>query len=61
MCSSDLLGIPDTGLGDAMPDPSNVPPGCSFHPRCPVATARCRTEVPRVAAVAGGHSSCHLL
>ena len=55
------LGIPDTGLGDAMPDPSNVPPGCSFHPRCPVATARCRTEVPRVAAVAGGHSSCHLL
>jgi peptide/nickel transport system ATP-binding protein len=55
------LGIPDTGLGDAMPDPSNVPPGCSFHPRCPVATARCRAEIPATARVAGGQSDCHLL
>ena len=55
------LGIPDTGLGDAMPDPSNVPPGCSFHPRCPVATARCRVDIPATARVAGGQSDCHLL
>ncbi len=23
------------------PDPSDIPPGCRFHPRCPVALARC--------------------
>ncbi|MCX7380130.1 MAG: ATP-binding cassette domain-containing protein [Alphaproteobacteria bacterium] len=43
------LGIPDVGLGDAYPDPANIPPGCRFHPRCPMVTAACRTElqVPR--------------
>ena len=30
------LGLPDVGLGDAMPDPANIPAGCRFHPRCPV-------------------------
>ena len=28
------------------PDAANPPPGCVFHPRCPLAVARCRTEVP---------------
>ncbi len=40
------LGIPDVGLGDAYPDPANIPPGCRFHPRCPMVTDRCRTETP---------------
>ncbi len=40
------LGIPNVGLGDLYPDPANVPPGCRFHPRCPVAEARCAIEVP---------------
>ncbi len=40
------LGIPNSGLGDAYPDPANIPPGCRFHPRCPVAVTRCRTESP---------------
>ncbi len=39
------LGIPDVGLGDAYPDPANIPPGCRFHPRCPMVTASCRTEI----------------
>ncbi len=39
-------GIPDVGLGESYPDPANIPPGCRFHPRCPVAEARCRTEPP---------------
>ncbi|MBN8897038.1 MAG: ABC transporter ATP-binding protein, partial [Rhodospirillales bacterium] len=39
-------GIPDVGLGEAYPDPANIPPGCRFHPRCPIAEARCRTESP---------------
>jgi peptide/nickel transport system ATP-binding protein len=40
------LGIPDVGLGDSYPDPANVPPGCRFHPRCPIAEARCSVEAP---------------
>jgi peptide/nickel transport system ATP-binding protein len=40
------LGVPDLSLGDASPDPSNVPPGCRFHPRCPKAFADCPTTTP---------------
>jgi peptide/nickel transport system ATP-binding protein len=31
-----------------VPNPLAPPPGCVFHPRCPHANARCRTEVPQV-------------
>ncbi len=38
-----------------------VPPGCPFHPRCPYAFDRCRTEVPPLLPVDGHHASaCHL-
>jgi len=40
------LGIPDSGLGDSYPDPANIPPGCRFHPRCPVVGAQCGTADP---------------
>ncbi len=40
------LGLPDVGLGDALPDPANIPAGCRFHPRCPLAYDRCRVESP---------------
>ena len=33
------MGIPDVGLGESYPDPANIPPGCRFHPRCPMADA----------------------
>ena len=49
------LGIPDVPLGEGYPDPANIPPGCRFHPRCPIAIPRCRTEPPARAAV-----ECHL-
>ncbi|MFI6210271.1 ABC transporter ATP-binding protein [Streptomyces sp. NPDC051041] len=32
------------GLPGDPPDPSAVPPGCAFHPRCPVALERCGTD-----------------
>jgi peptide/nickel transport system ATP-binding protein len=54
------LGVPDVGLGDVMPDPANIPPGCRFHPRCPVAVAQCSTEAPRPATDAAGLVECHL-
>ena len=38
------------------------PPGCSFHPRCPYAFERCRTEDPLlVPTSAQGMAACHLL
>jgi oligopeptide transport system ATP-binding protein len=42
------------------PDAASPPPGCVFHPRCPLAIDRCRTEVPRLRAVAPGRlAACH--
>lgn len=34
------------GIPGLPPSLLNVPPGCVFHPRCPMAAERCRTEVP---------------
>jgi peptide/nickel transport system ATP-binding protein len=55
------LGIPDVGLGDAIPDPSNIPPGCRFHPRCRIAIERCRFDAPQPAVTdARKMVECHL-
>jgi len=55
------LGVPDVGLGDTLPDPANIPPGCRFHPRCQIAVDRCRTEAPRTLIDTGGSMvECHL-
>ena len=44
-----------------IPSPLNPPPGCHFHPRCPHAFDRCKTERPALKEIAGGHwSACHL-
>ncbi len=44
-----------------IPSPLAPPPGCHFHPRCPKAFARCRTESPALREIAPGHlSACHL-
>jgi peptide/nickel transport system ATP-binding protein len=41
-------------------DPSNPPPGCHFHPRCPYAVEQCRTETPSLQELEPGHAvSCH--
>ena len=42
-------------------DPINPPAGCRFHPRCPRAMARCRTEEPLWREVSDGRfTACHL-
>ena len=47
-------------LGGDVPGPANVPPGCHFHPRCPIARDVCRTTRPELVAVAPGHAAaCH--
>ena len=33
-------------IGGTLPDPVHLPSGCAFHPRCPLATAECMTNVP---------------
>lgn len=38
-----------------MPDPANLPTGCSFCPRCTAACERCQTENPGVVEVEPGH------
>lgn len=43
-----------------IPSPLRPPPGCPFHPRCPVAADICRTVFPPVVDVGGGHTAvCH--
>ncbi len=54
------LGVPDVGLGDLYPDPANVPPGCRFHPRCPIAEARCAVETPAPREIEGRRVECLL-
>ncbi|HET6605531.1 MAG TPA: oligopeptide/dipeptide ABC transporter ATP-binding protein, partial [Rhodopila sp.] len=51
-----LRGIP--GLAPLLRD---LPPGCAFHPRCPLATERCRTEKPMVRDIGPDATvACHL-
>jgi peptide/nickel transport system ATP-binding protein len=46
-------------LGE-LPSPTAPPSGCHFHPRCPAATERCRTEVPALRELEPGRSvACH--
>ncbi len=51
-----LEAIPGT-----MPGLRAIPGGCRFHPRCPIAEARCATESPALRLVASDHAAaCHL-
>ena len=43
-----------------VPNPITPPPGCSFHPRCPLANERCRREAPLLRDLGGAHQvACH--
>lgn len=37
------------------PEPTNMPPGCPFHPRCSHAMERCKVEAPKPVTVSDGH------
>ncbi len=43
-----------------IPDPINPPSGCAYHPRCPLAVARCSAERPEMRDVAGSRVACHV-
>jgi oligopeptide transport system ATP-binding protein len=49
-------------LAGEVPSPRNVPPGCPFHPRCPIAAPLCREAVPVLSAEGTAHEvACHLV
>jgi len=54
-----MSGRARTPVQGEVPDPLSPPPGCSFHPRCPLADARCRSERPEVKQIQGIAIACH--
>ena len=66
-----LDAIPDIGMaggtnsrarapiGGEVPSPISPPSGCTFHPRCPLANARCRTEMPKHTRDGDVLAACH--
>ena len=42
-----------------IPNPIDPPPGCAFHPRCPLAFARCVTELPLLLPYGDRQVACH--
>ena len=54
------LGLPDTHLGVAYPNPIDPPPGCTFHPRCPKADDKCKAVAPPQPMIESGRLvECH--
>jgi len=59
--------VPDLGMtgrerrpvAGEVPSPLDPPPGCAFHPRCPLAAERCRAEVPRPLPAGDALVACH--
>ena len=63
-----ILSIPDarkrgkrlTAIPGRVPDAEHIPPGCAFHPRCPLAEERCSMEIPELNEYKPGHAAaCH--
>ncbi len=49
-------------LSGAPPNLADPPSGCRFHPRCPLAMDRCRTEIPPMLTLPDRHRvACHLV
>jgi oligopeptide/dipeptide ABC transporter ATP-binding protein len=55
-------GRDQTLLQGEPPSPFEIPRGCRFHPRCPIAVDRCRSEDPALRAIVPGvEVACHLV
>ena len=42
-------------ISGQVPDPSNLPSGCKFHPRCPIVIEQCKPEEPRLREIIQNH------
>ena len=55
-----MTGKARTPVAGEVPNPLDPPSGCSFHPRCPLADARCRSERPALRRLDdGAQVACH--
>ncbi len=54
-----MSGRARTPVAGEVPNPLDPPPGCSFHPRCPLVHERCRRERPQLAPIGDGVVACH--
>ncbi|MES3015918.1 MAG: oligopeptide/dipeptide ABC transporter ATP-binding protein [Pseudomonadota bacterium] len=54
-----LSGRARTPVQGEVPNPLEPPSGCSFHPRCPHANERCRSERPALQEFGGIRVACH--
>jgi oligopeptide/dipeptide ABC transporter ATP-binding protein len=48
-------------LRGEVPSPLRPPPGCVFHPRCPIAVERCSAEIPPLREIRPRHRAACLL
>ena len=55
----DMSGRVREPVQGEVPNPINPPSGCAFHPRCPFANERCRSETPMPRADHGAMVACH--
>ena len=54
-----MSGRPRKMIEGEIPNPISPPPGCAFHPRCPLAFDRCKVDVPKPLALGGHVVACH--
>ncbi|HYF55051.1 MAG TPA: ABC transporter ATP-binding protein, partial [Salinarimonas sp.] len=58
--SRNKRGVPLAQIPGMAPSLAGVPPGCPFNPRCPRATAICRSDMPAPTPYEGGRMArCH--
>ena len=55
----EMMGRERKEIEGEIPNPINPPSGCTFHPRCPLANERCKSEVPKQVPTVTGFSACH--
>jgi peptide/nickel transport system ATP-binding protein len=54
-----MSGRARTPVRGEVPNPLEPPSGCSFHPRCPHASSRCKVERPALKPLGGAWVACH--
>jgi peptide/nickel transport system ATP-binding protein len=57
----DMTGRQRSPVAGEVPSPINPPSGCTFHPRCPFANDRCKSERPQALPIEGGTVACHAI
>ena len=55
----EMTGRQRIPVAGEVPNPIHPPSGCHFHPRCPYADERCRSEVPHLIAKEDSEVACH--